>query len=177
MTRFYAPEYLADLEDSWTGRPGTPGELPWLPYPSEEFNALMVWVRIHAQVNATYFELGAGIGTKVLMAQQGGFRASGVEICELYAAKARQLGAAVQLGDVRSERTLEQVALSDVVYMNHPLADRLEEFKLEQAVQARLRPGAILVTVRSANPPHGSPWSVLCQLREGDLAVRKDSGR
>jgi hypothetical protein len=167
----------AELEDAWTARGGVPGELPWLPYPLGEWLDLMTRVNAHITPQAsTYLELGAGIGTKVALAQAMGFHATGIEICPEYCQQARLVGAAVQCLDVRSEAAELQFALADVVYMNHPLADRLGEIKLERCVQARLKPGAILVQVRSAWPPAGNPWLVLHQVREGDLAVRKNPG-
>jgi trans-aconitate methyltransferase len=152
------PGELAALEERWRARGPAPDPdcTGFLPYPVEPFRRLLAAVRAH--VTGTFCDLGAGIGTKVLIAAQLGYQATGIEIRQDYLAEATRIGADVRPGDVRTTEARGY----DVVYLNHPLAGADAEAALERRVQAELSPGAVLITVNSPSPPpHGAHWRTL----------------
>jgi trans-aconitate methyltransferase len=119
----------------------------------------------------SFLDLGAGIGTKVLIAAQLGYQAMGVEVVPAYLSKAREIGANVAYGDVRST----SVRGFGIVYLNHPLADACEENALEARVLAELSPGAALINVHSPNDrPRGAHWrTIAITADQSGYAVQK----
>jgi hypothetical protein len=167
---------LEALEREWTGHKLAgahvqEGCLGWLPYPLREWRLLMEAARANGALGP-YLELGSGIGTKVLAARDLGYDGYGVENNPVLVREAERLGAQTALDDVRTA----SVVHAGIVYVNHPLAAEEDEMALERRVQAELKPGAVLIQVRSGHHPHGSHWELLKQIRTGDVAWRKIAG-
>jgi SAM-dependent methyltransferase len=155
------PEEIADLEDEWSqtaNEAAALGQIGFLPYPLDGFRYLLQMVRPFLPPAHSFLDLGAGIGTKVLIAAQLGYQAMGVEVVPAYLTKAREIGANVAYGDVRST----SVRGFGIVYLNHPLAVADEQADLEARIRAELSPGAALICVNSPSPkPCGAHWRTI----------------
>lgn len=158
---------LLEAERAWSAghAPGGDGG-HWgnLMYPLEMFAGLadpaVVAVAPLAGVRRNWFcEIGCGIGTKTLymqrMHQMEGF---GIERERELADEAGRLG-------VRHVRLADALDCSypsfDVIYLNHPLKDPLEQLELARRVQRTMAPGAVLIGVNQAleqvPPPEWEP--------------------
>ena len=146
------------IEDAW--RPGSrpdlaPGPDRWgaEPYPCGPFLDLLSVALDHLGGPAVFADLGAGTGTKVLLAAGYGCPAWGVDAQAGYVAVARQLGADVRLGQAENA-TLTGTA---VVFVNALYRSRAAQARLEAGVRAGMDPGAVLISVNYAAPPP-APW-------------------
>ncbi len=161
---------IRSVDAKWAGHGAArPGWVGYLPYPAERFAQLIAAAAPFAAPR-TFIDLGAGVGTKMLIAHAAGLDVFGVdEDAELIEA-AHQLGMPVFRHDVRTA----PVAGYGVVYINHPLAGAQSEAALEQRVRAQLSPGAILISVHSQlPPPAGAHWETLLPASDHDMVVRK----
>jgi hypothetical protein len=158
-------EQAAAAEDAW--RPETrpdivvpPGRWGAEPYPAAEFLALLClalgvpWWQDPA-VRPVFCDVGAGVGTKVLLAQAHGCRAWGIEAVPEYQAAAAKLGADVRLGEAEDQ----DYAGADVVFLNCLYWTAADQGRLEALVQDRMRPWSVLIQVNHTGPPAG--WPVL----------------
>lgn len=165
------PEEIADWEDEWAAKPGPPGRIGFIPYPLDGFRTLLKAALATRPATPSFLDLGAGIGSKLVVASQMGCKpVNGVEVVASYVAEARRRQLPVAFMDV----TCAPVAFHAIVYLNHPLADPAAERALEERVHAELSPHALLIQVRGLTPiPHGAHWQTICQLNETDAVARK----
>lgn len=122
--------------------------------------------------NPVFFDAGAGIGTKCLLAARAGCTAYGVEHNPHYVAEAGKLGTRVTHGDVREQ----DYSWPDIVWVNCPLREPVEEIAFEAQVARELKPGGILCLANSpGKPPAG--WEMLTSVINRDGAWKKPGGQ
>lgn len=120
----------------------------------------------------SFFDAGAGIGTKCLFAERAGCIASGVEHNAHYVAEAEKLDADVEHGDVRDA----DYHAYDIVFANCPFREPEAEIAFEAEVAAAMKPGAVLILGnRAGSAPQG--WEQLTSVIERDGAWLKPAGR
>ena len=156
------------IEDAW--RPATrpdlaPDPARWgaEPYPLGPFCDLLHAAMTHlasqplAYGVPVFCDLGAGPGTKVLLAEAAGCLAWGVELVPGLAQAARDLGADVRAGNAAHAG----LAGADIVYVNQLYRDPQIETAVEEVIAGRMRPGAVLIAVNTPNPLGPAGWAVL----------------
>lgn len=161
--------YLSSLEKEWYDRAIDVGSqaYPWIPYPLIKFARMLV---VAVKVNpGPLIELGAGIGTKVLMARAMGIEAYGIENNPVYLAEAQRLGANVSAGDIRDF----DVKPYGIVYTYHPLYPEAAEAGYEGYLQGSMQVGSVFICPKVAHRP-GSRWRVLADLYDEDLIAVKE---
>ena len=138
---------ITQLEQDWIGRVAVSEPetyFDWQPASVDLFSQLLGACLPHVPVGMPGFlDVGCGIGTKCLLAQQAGFTAYGIDRVPEYLAEAAQLGVSA-----------EQVLAGDytgysgfgLVYVNHPLncgegCD--DEAVLEHTIHVAMSPGAV----------------------------------
>jgi 2-polyprenyl-3-methyl-5-hydroxy-6-metoxy-1,4-benzoquinol methylase len=134
-----------------------PQEYGWEPYPPLEF-ANLLSVAIAYNPTGRFLDVGAGIGTKVLIAARMGLDAHGLELYPQYVEAAREMGANVRQWDVRNSFSLRY----GIVYINHPLRDTEAEDLLEYRIQHQVAPGTVLITVNNIRTLP-EDWNVICR--------------
>lgn len=158
---------LSALEKEWYERAiqVAPEFYPWVPYPLLKFARLLA---IAMEVNpGPMVELGAGIGTKVLMARAMGVETLGVENNEIYLKEAARLGASVVEGDIRDF----DVAPYGIVYTYHPLFPEAHEAGFEGYIQGSMSVGSVFICPKVACWP-GNRWKILYRDGEDVVAVK-----
>lgn len=158
------PRFLTDLreiEKQWRTEPASspqdPDYVRWMPYELSRFvmfltDAVAVATRGSAYLGHYFLDVGAGPGTKVLLARElFGLEAAGIEIVPEYVAAAHALGAHVLQCDAR---TYEGYHTHDIVYLNRPVQDPA----FERRVMGLMRPGSVLITVNGMTRPPHTEW-------------------
>jgi SAM-dependent methyltransferase len=142
-------EEITELEEAWIKRHPEIRQRDdvygWEPYPAWAFESLLL-IAMSSNRTGAFLDVGSGIGTKVLIAQQLGLSACGIDMFPEYAAEADSIGVRTILADVREFQGYDKFG---IVYINHPLRDRDEEFKLERMIQEQMAVGAALITVNN----------------------------
>jgi hypothetical protein len=144
-------ERLRKLEDEWvadTRNPNVPPDPEHAPRSGEQMS---------------FFEAGAGIGTKLKVAQDGyDLFAHGWEIEPKYIEVAIGLGVSIEQADLlEGDPHYEEW---DIVYIAQPFKDDDVERNWEHSVQDAMRPGAVLIaSFCSVKPYHWecfyrAPW-------------------
>lgn len=128
---------IRDLAAPYGGRTFTTGTHR-SPFPAHEFLRVMRNVP-----SGMFLDVGCGIGTKLFLLQQLGWRRLyGIDVHAPFVRAARVLcpAAYVKVADAFEYDGFDQF---DVVFMWWPLADEERELKLERHVITRMRRGAI----------------------------------
>lgn len=161
-------DQLASLEASWLRRiQPPPGAFGWEPYDLSAFTALLRQAVLHVpRSNTSFIDVGCGIGTKCLVAEQFGLSAWGIDIVPEFLAEAQRHWVRAVLADAR---TYTRYADFGLVYINHPLVcgdGCAQETELEEYVQAGMASGAVLLSVNYEACP---VWPEVA--RDGDWAA------
>ena len=129
----------------------------WMPYDLSRFvmfltDAIAVAPRPSGYLGRYFLDVGAGPGTKVLLARElFGLEAVGIEIVPEYVAAAHALGAHVLQCDARAYQGYHS---HDIVYLNRPVQDPA----FERHVMGLMRPGSVLITVNGMTRPPHTEW-------------------
>lgn len=136
-----------------------PGQyIPWLPFPWHDFVSLVAEALPDMPGNH-FFEIGAGIGTKMMLAKEiFGFDVTGIERVPEYAARARKLGLTVINADALAWNGYGGYGM---VWFNRPFADPLTQAKLEAKVWDEVSPGTVVIGVNLEAPPPVSWYPIL----------------
>ena len=148
-------------------QPVSPDRYPWEPYDPADFERLLGLAVGALPAGAPAFcDVGAGIGSKVVMAARAGCVATGLECIADYVSVAAELGASVTQG----EAEFQSYSAYDIVYVNCPfmlgaggLSDYGYEQQFETWLQGQLRPGAVLIQVNDCAAPPG--WQAVIDER------------
>jgi SAM-dependent methyltransferase len=162
------------LESSWSDKHSCRDKGCWgfSAYPVDLFRRILNAAVIGSgTAHPVFVDAGAGIGTKLLLAERAGCYAFGVEHNQHYVDEAVKLGARVTHGDVADLDYSD----ADIVWVNCPYRDPAEEIAFEIRLSAELKPGAVLCL---ANSPGGPPagWELLTSVINRDGAWRKPGG-
>jgi SAM-dependent methyltransferase len=137
------------LEAAWQGRVAvTEPEtyFGWEPCPPRQFLDLLRACLPHVPPGRrTFIDAGCGIGTKLLLAQQEGLAAHGIDRVPEFVAEARRLGASADLGLIEDYTGFGRFGL---VYYNHPLACGPGcdfEAGLEHHIHRQVPPGSVVI--------------------------------
>lgn len=149
---------IQQLEQEWVQRdvPHPPDCFGWAPAPIGLFTELLQ-VAVEHGAAGRFLDVGSGIGTKLLLAQDAGFDVEGVEQLDELAAAADEHGLTTHRADARG---WDGYADYDVVYLNHPLANTEFETPFEQWLHQQLKPGAVLIQVNDCVAPDWPGLSV-----------------
>lgn len=153
-----ALQLAARLDREWMGRvPGTDHRYtPWMPYSIPEF-LMMALEALPEADGDTFLDIGAGVGTKMLLAREIlGLDVHGIERVPEYAAQARQLGLDVEEADAAGWKGYGDYSL---IWFNRPFRDRDAQAGLEARVWEEAAPGAVVICANLENPPPSS-WFV-----------------
>lgn len=113
-------------------------------------------LRPTAEGQLRFLDVGAGIGTKLLVAEGLGLRATGIEIRPEYIEVARRLELNVELADAM---TWDRYAEFDIVYAYRPMMTQESQAVLDARIQTMMRPGGVLFLVGYVSAPIG--WEAL----------------
>lgn len=133
----------------------------WEPYDLDRFWQLLQACLPHIPTDRQSFvDIGCGIGTKCLLAENAGLTTFGVERVTQYVTEAQKLGVQVWQGLAQDFTQYDQYGL---VYVNHPMvsgADNNSEALLENYIQSVMAPGSVLMSVNydlAPGCPHHAP--------------------
>ena len=126
-------QHLPDNIDGVSGRYG------FVPFPIDDFLGLLTeaWL-IEADPKKKFLDVGAGIGTKVLLANVL-FDAWGIEIDQDYVDVAQSLGADVKCQDALQHHFYDA---ADFIYFFVPIKDEEQEQKLERHIHDLMKVGS-----------------------------------
>jgi len=152
---------IQTLEQEWVRRevPHPPDCFGWAPAPIGLFQELLQ-VAVEHTDGGRFLDVGSGIGTKLMLAQQAGFQVEGVEQLDELVAVADEHGLTTHQADARG---WDGYANYDVVYVNHPLANTEIEEPFEAWLHQQLKPGVVLIQVNDCLAPN---WPALLDNRE-----------
>lgn len=147
---------LEQLELEWLARhPELRNDDPacygWEPYQLREF-ARLLELAIPEAPEASFLEVGSGIGTKCEYARRCGLSVLGVELQAPYAEVAAALGVPTLLMDARD---FTGYGSFGIVYVNCPLRDDAREAALEAHVRREMQSGSVLIQANDCGPPQG----------------------
>ena len=91
-----------------------------------------------------FLDVGCGIGTKVLLVQQWGWEADGLDFVPEYCEAARELCGALSAITCVDAREYDNYGTYDLVYAYRPLVDMDETMKLTIWMAEQLKPGALM---------------------------------
>ena len=134
---------------------------PWMPFNNDAFLGLaLAALRAAPGDPPSFFEIGAGIGTKMMLAHDIlGLRVSGIERVTALAVQAAQLGAGdIEVGDAAEYGGYGK---HDIIWFNRACRDPVLQARLEAAVWENMRPGAVAMCANLEAPPPG--WTVIDQ--------------
>ena len=129
------------------------GHYPYIPLNNATFQALLGKAKQHIKIKSKhrprFLDIGCGIGTKVLIASEMGFNASGLEYDKVYYQWAKQ----ITLEKCTKGNALEYTKYGefDCLYFYCPLADEMGQLALEERIAEQMRPGAVLIAVHGKN--------------------------
>ena len=150
---------VVQLEHEWVRKDIGHGDAkctPWIPFPWYDFTALVA--EAVTEVDGDRFlEIGAGVGTKMMLARDiFGFEVRGIECVPEYAARAREAGLDVVTADALH---WDGYAGYDLVWFNRPYADADMQAKLEAKIWHDVSPGTVVIAanLEAPPPPHFYP--------------------
>ena len=152
-----------DIERKWLGAvPQTPGEkarnTPWMPFQLFAFIALLAEA-IPEVPGGRYLEIGAGPGTKMLVARElFGLDVHGLDCTDEYAAVGRDLGLDVQTCDAL---VWKDYGSWDLIWFNRVFRDAVPEAELEERVWAEAGPGTVIMCANLESRPPMAWYPVL----------------
>jgi SAM-dependent methyltransferase len=116
---------------------------PWMPYQPADFIGI-VWECLPELTGEHFLDVGCGPGTKMQIAEAlFGMTAWGIEIDKDMADEARkEFGTQVATGDALEFSLIYEDA--DLIWLYRPFRDPAAEYKLEQHIIGKMKPGAIL---------------------------------
>jgi len=145
-------------QDSMTGREDLGTYTPWMPSDRAQFLVLLAEAVTEAPGDR-FLEIGAGIGTRMLLAQQiFGLEVHGIERVPEYAAQGGELG--LDHLEVMDAATYDEYGKHDIVFFNRPFQNGLMQHELEQKVWAEMASGAVVIAMNLLAPP--PPGWILC---------------
>jgi SAM-dependent methyltransferase len=121
---------------------------PWYPYiPFDmatfihEMEVLRQMLRPNGHIRPKFIDVGCGVGTKLIIAQQFGFECYGIELDAELVKIAKQLRFQVERGNaIRAD-----YSIYDAIYFYCPIRDPELEAKLERRIINTAKPGALIV--------------------------------
>jgi trans-aconitate methyltransferase len=129
---------------------------PWMPYPLYEFVALLAEA-VPAAPGGRFLDIGAGPGTKMLVAQElFGLDCRGVERVPEYVDAAAEMGLAVSEADALGWGGYGDF---DVAWFNRVFRDPGAQAALEAQIWERAVPFAVVICANLEEPPGW--WPVL----------------
>lgn len=133
--------------------------LPWMPYQIPGFLALLAEA-IPAAPGSRFLDVGAGIGTKMLLAREiFGLDVTGTEISPELAAQAAGLGLDIVCGDALD---YAGYGAHDLIWLYRPCRDPDTEAALEKVIWDAMAPGAVILGDALESPPPADRfWLVL----------------
>lgn len=140
----------------------------WMPFNSDNFLTLALAAMRAAPGDPPYFlEIGAGIGTKMMLARVIlGLHTCGIERDAVMAIQAAKLGGDVEVGDAIGYGGYGK---ADLIWFNRACRDPVLQAQLETQVWEDMRPGAVVMCANLEAPPPAS-WIIVDQ--DVDHAVR-----
>lgn len=158
--------------------PGRDRNTSWMPFSISRFIALLVEALpelADAADPVRYFELGAGPGTKMILAQEfAGLDVHGNEFYDSYAAEARTMGL-----DVRTCDALEWPAYAGygLIWFNRVYRDPAAQRELEPFVWKTASPGCVIMCANLEDRPPMSWYPVLDEWDDSRAGIwQKPSG-
>ena len=150
------------LEREQSRQPAPAGDrryLPWMPFQIPEFLALLAEA-IPATTGSRFLEIGAGIGTKMLLAREiFGLDVTGIEISDEHAQAALSQGLDVLTCDALD---FTGYGAYDLIWFYRPVRDPDLQAALEKAVWDGMSPGAVVICAALEAPPSPARfWPVL----------------
>ncbi len=135
--------------------PSTKGAYPFIPFHVDAFVKMLMAAERHVKTGRgrsdemRFLDVGAGYGTKVILAQTilGNWSCHGIEIEKRYVDT--RLTERVELAD---GLTYADYAAYDIIYMYCPYCDADLQVKLQQAAIDGARPGAIILFAGCCKP-------------------------
>lgn len=151
------------MEREWMQKvPGAGDErhTPWMPYVIPDFIALVAEALPDMRPGTGRFlEVGAGIGTKMLIARElFGLDVAGVERTPEYTSAAATMGLDVQTADALGWDGYGQ---ADLTWFNRPFRDPAAQAELERQVWAGSAPGTVIICANLEDRPPVSWYPVL----------------
>lgn len=146
----------------------SPDGTPWIPFPWPDFVALVAEALPEAASGTLFLEIGCGIGTRMLLAQEiFGLDVTGIDaVPELVStAQTRMSLPNAILADARE---FEHYGKYDLIWFNRPLRDAADQLKLEEHVWEAVKPGAVVICANLEGQPPANWWLVL-----DDMEVRR----
>lgn len=154
------------------------GEFDYIPFNNDMFleqldatKSMIYGGRERPQARLHFVDVGCGVGSKVILAQDYFSRCSGIEITPTYAEVATTLLAAcmrsrytgaVQGGIIEGDARTIDYRLFDVIYFYCPMADSDKQFVLEEQIVKTAKVGAYII---ANNKRHPSLWTDNPRLR------------
>jgi SAM-dependent methyltransferase len=147
------------LEDTWRWREPRLRDqelfYAWEPYDIESFLSLLdiAIPKMHIPLfgRGSFLDVGCGIGTKCLLAEQRGLNAEGIERVPEYVAEARRLSVKVAEIDCRDWNGYGNPW--GIVFMNGPFRDVGLQSAFDAWLAKKLRRGTVLIAVNTAVVP------------------------
>jgi len=159
---------VRQLERSWQKRADTGDDryTPWMPSDVAQYLVLLIEAMTEAPGDR-FLEVGCGPGTKMLLARElFGLDVHGFDRVPEYVAAARERGLDVILHDALA---YPGYGTADIVFLNRPCRDAVLEREVERTVWARMRRGAVLITMNTEMLPPENRWLVVSE----DLDVKR----
>jgi len=109
--------------------------------------------------NSKYLEVGSGIGTKLILAAEAGFKVTGIEINPEYFEESKKLiessGQSIELIQVDA-KTWNHYQEFDCIYLGGAFKNEFEENELEDIILQSVQPSTLLFWPLSLRPlQHG----------------------
>jgi SAM-dependent methyltransferase len=124
----------------------------WVPLKHHVFMAGMLQARqILGDGQHRFLDVGSGIGTKLILAFELGFKAAGVERWEPYIAASRQLAPFALVYPDNAEG-FPFYHNYDLVYYYGLAPDMTRDGEIKRSITDRMKPGALLFTARRPFP-------------------------
>lgn len=148
----------AEWRKSAAGRDNLPVYLPWMPFPAYDFVAL-VTEALPETYGDRFLDIGAGIGTKMLLAEEiFGLDVRGVERVPEYVKQARERGLVIAEANALG---WDGYGDYDLIFFNRPFYDTDQQAQLEQQVWEDMKSGAVVIAANLLSPPPRSWFPVL----------------
>jgi trans-aconitate methyltransferase len=143
---------------SSAGRDNLATYTPWMPFPWPDFVALVAEA-FPETTGDKYLEVGAGVGTKMMLAEAiFGLDVHGVERVPEYVAAARERGLPVEEADALGWGGYGDY---DIIFFNRVFQDRGLQERLEQQVWADMKSGAVVIAANLLAPPPATWYPIL----------------
>lgn len=149
---------VTELDRQWKGKVTVPADAtPWMPSDPAQFLVLLIEAIAEAPGD-TFLEVGCGIGTRMLLAQElFGLKCYGIEREHEYIKQAWGLGLTAEPVDALGWQSYRDFG---IVFFNRPFQDTVKQAQLERQVWEDMAPGAVVIAMNLLAPPP-SAWIIV----------------